>query len=114
MPTNDVIPKRVPINLDKKRHLVYDLNALSALEETYGAVDQAFSEVQKGSAKAIRALLWAGLVSEDPELTLVKAGMLVGLAGLASVSNKILEAVEAALPAPNLTPPSQPTEESMV
>lgn len=111
MPVNDVIPKKVPIQLDKRRYLVYDLNALSALEETYGAVDQAFAEVEKGSAKAIRALLWAGLISEDPELTLTKAGMLVGLSGLTLVSNKILEAVEAALPDPNLKAPSQVTDQ---
>jgi len=111
MPVNDVIPKKVAIELDKKRHLVYDLNALSALEETYGAVDQAFAEVEKGSAKAIRALLWAGLISEDPELTLTKAGMLVGLSGLTIVSNKILEAIEAALPDPNQTAPSQVTDQ---
>lgn len=49
MAVHDVIPKKVPIQLDKKRYLVYDLNALSALEETYGAVDQAFAEVEKGS-----------------------------------------------------------------
>ncbi|GAB6174507.1 hypothetical protein JCM15765_39850 [Paradesulfitobacterium aromaticivorans] len=110
MPMSDVIPKKVPIELDKKRNLVYDLNALSALEETYGAVDQAFAEVEKGSAKAIRALLWAGLISEDPELTQSQAGTLVGLSGLTLVSQKILEAVEAALPDPNRTAPSQATD----
>ncbi len=107
MPVSNVMPKKVPITLDKKRYLVYDLNALAALEETYGAVEQAFAEVEKGSAKAIRALLWAGLISEDPELTPTQAGMLVGLSGLTLVSQKILEAVEAALPDPNLTALSQ-------
>lgn len=63
----------VMIELDgKQRTLKFDLNALCLFEEAAGiGITEA---LQKRSMSAIRALLWAGLIHEDPLLTVDDVG----------------------------------------
>lgn len=77
----DVKSKNVEITLKDgvKRTLVFDLNAMAELEDRYGSVDEAFAQLDKNSIKAIRCILWAGLIHEDPELTEQKVGSLIDM-----------------------------------
>lgn len=57
--------KIAEIVLDGKKHyLKYDLNSFAELEEYYGDVDVAMEDAEKGKLKALRAILWAGLLHE--------------------------------------------------
>lgn len=95
----DVRVKEVKIVLDKERHLRFDLNAFAEIEEAYGSIDEAFKAMEKGSIKALRVLLWAGLVHEDESLTVKQVGSLIGLADLKDLSTKISELLKDSMPA---------------
>ena len=82
------------IELDKKRTLTFTLNAMVKFEEARGK--PIFK--QDGSAADIRALLWSGLLKDDPKLTLEQAGSLVDESNMAYVSDKIAEAWGRSLP----------------
>jgi hypothetical protein len=69
---------RATLQLDKERHIVMDWNTLTLFEEATGqdvlAKDGNLNIV---GARNIRALLWASLAQEDPDLTLQDAGKLI-------------------------------------
>lgn len=57
--------KQEPVKLEiggVMRELYYDLNAYSEIETRYGSIDKALSDLSKGSLKALRLLLWAGML----------------------------------------------------
>jgi hypothetical protein len=106
---NPAAPPMVAIMLDRPRFLVFNLNALIALEEVTGqnmldpsAWDKLFGtmrdeETQKVvgfrfSAKNVRALLYGGLLKDDPTMTLEKAGELVTPDNFGEVVAAILRA----------------------
>lgn len=93
----DIRPKPVKVMLDKERSLVYDFNALALIEEHYDTMANAMEALSKGSVRAIRVFLWAGLVHEDETLTLKEVGKWAPSVVL-GLSDKITEALNAALP----------------
>lgn len=103
----DVKVKNIELELDKVRTLRFDLNAFAELEDNFGTIDEALGAMEKGSIKALRAVLWAGLIHEDEELTVKQVGALLTLADLAQLTEKINSAVlnavpEVEVPDPNL------------
>jgi hypothetical protein len=88
----------VYLELDKKRQLIYDLNAFVEMEETYGSVDEALNAMDKGSIKAIRFFLWIGFLAEDPTLTLQQVGAMITLDNLVEIGNAITKTMESSLP----------------
>ncbi|GMA48664.1 hypothetical protein GCM10025857_39740 [Alicyclobacillus contaminans] len=98
MPVSDVRVKPIPITLEKERTLKYDLNAFAELEERFGTVQQAFDELQKQKLKAVRAIVWAGLIHEDPKLTERQVGSMLSFADLTGILPAVTEAITAALP----------------
>lgn len=84
-------PKAVPITLDKARSLLYNLNALCLLKERCGINILTPDREQLEDPVAVRAIAWAGLVHEDPALTLDQVGEMV--TDLPGVSVKIGEAL---------------------
>jgi hypothetical protein len=92
--------KSVPIELDRERTLQLDLNAFCLLEQKFENIDRALRAFESGSLQAIRVLLWAGLVHEDPTLTEEAAGALVDINNIQKVVaaiSKALEVIEAGL-----------------
>ena len=57
MALHDIREVRIPIELDKPRTLLFDLNAFAELEDKFGSLDQAFQKMQQGSVK-VRPVLW--------------------------------------------------------
>ena len=96
----DVKESCFPVLLDKERTLKYDLNSFIELEELYGSIEGALKEMEKGTGqmKAVRAVLWAGLLHEDPSLTVKSVGAMLSLRNLDAVSQTLSAAIEAALP----------------
>lgn len=110
MPVSDVRSKKIPIALDKTRHLRYDFNALALLEEKFGSLDAALQNLGKSaSVKGLRALLHAGLVYEDPALTEEQVGAMVTLTDLPRIAQAINDAFKEAMPQVDpQSPPASP------
>ena len=74
-------------------NLVFDLNAMVELEDLYGDIDKAFEAMNKGSFKAIRALIWAGLLHENADLTIHDVGALLQTQDLVQLGEVIKTAM---------------------
>lgn len=96
----DVKSKEVKLTLNDgvERTLKFDLNAMAELEDEYGSVDAAFEMLDKNSIKAVRFILWAGLMHEDPSLTLKQVGSLIDVQYLQELMGSLGEAFQADLP----------------
>lgn len=100
MAVKDVKVKKIPVQLDKERHLVFDLNAFCEIEDKFGSITEAFKSLENVSMKALRTLLWAGLVHEDENLTEKEVGKLIDLSNISELANAVAEAMNAAMPQP--------------
>lgn len=98
MKAKDIKQKGIIVNLDKERHLVFDLNSFCELEDKYGTINKAFEALQQGSMKTIRYLLYVGLVHEDDSLTEKYVGSLLTLENMSEVMQNITEAISEAMP----------------
>jgi hypothetical protein len=94
----DVKVKKVKLMLDRERTIKFDLNAFIELEDMFGSVNKALEEVRKGSMKAARAVLWAGLIHEDESLTLKQVGAMLDMETLPRVTEALAEAIGGSLP----------------
>jgi hypothetical protein len=97
----------ISIRLDRVRVLKYDFNAFAEFEDRTGkTVPATFSTITAKNPNEtfgfsmIRSFLWAGLIHEDPELTMQGAGKLIDQADgktaierLTYVSGKVNEAI---------------------
>lgn len=91
----------VPLVLDKPRALWFDLNALAELETALAQDIPDFSlasisELQLGNARILRALLWAGLLHEDPTLTILEVGHMVTPQHVGSCATAVSKALTVA------------------
>jgi hypothetical protein len=105
-----VLKPAVEITLDRPRKLVYDFNALAALEKETGLNTLDSSIWGDVNATNVRALLWAGLLWEDtenwtkpPSLTVMQVGAMLHPAKLREVFEKVGAAKNAGFPEPKDT-----------
>ena len=96
----DVKAKVVKITLSDgvERTIRFTLNALAELEDRYGSVDEAFAQLDKNSIKAVRFILWAGLMSDDPDLTEQQVGNLIDVRYLQDLMEDLGSALDQDLP----------------
>jgi hypothetical protein len=96
------MPKQsIPIELGgKTRHLRYTFNSLCRLEEETGIPIGDIGNFKSGSLRltTLRALIWAGLVHDDKDLTPEAVGEIFEDMDLGTIADKIGEAFEAAFP----------------
>lgn len=104
----------VAIKLDRERHLQMDLNAMIAFEEATGKSFLDIASLNSMGPKELRALLWASLKHEDPELTLEKAGTLITAASLNEMAEIIATVVSPGgdSPLPGSGPTARPAQAS--
>lgn len=112
----NIAPPKVILELDKKRTWQFDMNAMLALHDALG--DDALQQLQSISPpkedggpasmkfdaktfKVMRALLWCGLVSDDPQLTLQHVGSFASVRTAVDVLIPALEALNEALAGPS-------------
>lgn len=108
MSKNNIRDKEFPITLDKERHLRLDLNAFCVLEDAYGDTFAILEGAERGSLKALRAIVWAGLAYEDEALTENEVGKMINPGNLAEVSQTIQEVIAYYLPDPKNSPSLAP------
>lgn len=96
----DVKSKNTTVTLmdGVERTIRFDLNALAELEDRYGSVDTAFAELDKNSIKALRFILWAGLMHEDDSLTEKQVGSLIDINFMSELMSKLEVAFESDMP----------------
>lgn len=83
------------INLDKERHLKYNLNALITAEKITGKKLAELGGDKGGfDLEFLRAMLYAGLIWEDKELTIDDVGDLIDMENLEYVTDKLGEAMQ--------------------
>lgn len=99
--------KRAPVTIEldgRQRTLKFDLNALCLFEEQAGA--SVIEALQKRSMTHIRSLLWAGLIHEDPLLTVDDVGKME-FDNLRDVVLKVVSAFNADQPAQTSIRPTE-------
>ena len=84
--------------MDKKRHFLYDLNAMIRFEEVTGKNTLQGLSPADLSAKDFRALIWACLLHEDKELTLEQVGAMFHSGNMDQMIGRLTDALEAATP----------------
>jgi len=94
----DKVKPAVSITLDKKRHLLMDLNAMVSFEEATGKSLMQGIAPDSMTAKDFRALLWACLLHEDESLKLEDVGKMIHAGNMGELSEKIAQAWEVASP----------------
>lgn len=93
-------PVKYKIKLDKERSLLFDLNAYEILEDIYGTLPAAITALQKDEKRMrnIKNFLYAGLIHEDKEITIEKAGTLGGYRNLSDISEILITAFMDVMP----------------
>lgn len=108
----DVRAKAVKITLNDgvERTLKFTLNALAELEDKYGSVDAAFALLDENpSIKALRFILWAGLMHEDPNLTEQQVGNLIDIQYMQELMASLGTAFESDMPTAEPLPENNST-----
>ena len=85
------ITKPVTIALDRDRALVYDLNAICSFEEATG--QSVVEALRNLTMTNIRALIWAGLLVDDPAITINQAGALIRFTDITAVTAALRDAL---------------------
>lgn len=107
----EVKSKAVKITLTDgvERTIKFTLNAMAELEDRYGSVEEAFKQLDNNSIKAVRCILWAGLIHEDPDLTEQQVGNLIDIQYMQELMASLGDAFDANMPeAEKLTENTEP------
>ena len=88
----------------KNRRLKFDLNSFAELEDLFGGVEEAMKALEGGSIKALRAIVWSGLLHENtdekgqPTISQAQVGSWIDIKDLPTFSEKLGKALAEALP----------------
>lgn len=95
----DIKVRKFPVILNgETRNLVFDLNAFAEIEEAYGDIEEAMKAMEKGSIKALRLLLWSGMLHESEDITIKEVGRMIDMAGIQDLNGVIVEGLGAHMP----------------
>ena len=99
--------KSITLNDGVERQIKFDLNAMAELEDKYGSVEAAFNALEKNSIKAIRSVLWAGLLHSDPTLTEQQVGSLIDLDSMGDIMEQLGESLTDSMPVDGGSSPNE-------
>lgn len=86
---------KITLNDGVERTIKFTLNALTELEDKFGSVQAAFDKLEKeNSMRALRTILWAGFLHENPKLTEQEVGNLIDIAYMQELVESIGSAFE--------------------
>ena len=99
MKASELKNKGIKITIGNKGYeLKFDMNTFCELEEIYGDINQAFEDLQNRKLKAIRALIYSAIKSEDETVTLREVGKMLTLSDMEKLGTAINEALNIAMP----------------
>ncbi|MNW39617.1 hypothetical protein D3C74_167090 [compost metagenome] len=90
--------KKIPIDLDKQRNIVYDLDAIYDLEGIYGSFDEAIKSVRLDAFDDTAKMLYFGLRHQDSTLDETAVDQMVDVTNRFTIIEKILQAASLCLP----------------
>lgn len=103
--------KAITVNINGKDfNIFYDLNAYSELENRYGSIDKAMDELSKGSLKALRIILWAGLIHDNTVfddftgepvsygITIGEVGRMLSMQNMKEITENLTKAITDSMP----------------
>ncbi|GIO39296.1 hypothetical protein J41TS12_41570 [Paenibacillus antibioticophila] len=93
--------EKIPIDLDKRRHLVYDLSAIYDLEQSYGSFNLAVRSVRIDAFDDTARMLYFGLRHEDSTLTEAFVDQHINVTNRIEIVGKIIDAISKSLPEKN-------------
>lgn len=92
--------KSVPIKLDKLRRLCFDFNAIAELDDKFGMhigiIAQTMAEWKATKMLGLgflRKLIWAGLLKEEPDITLQDVGDILDKSGWINRASELGESL---------------------
>lgn len=92
---------------DAEYTLVFSTNSICELEELLNSgLNTIVANMER--LTTVRALLWAGLHSKHPEISLKKAGDIIDVCGMAAATEAVGRALNAAFPKPEKDAPANP------
>lgn len=94
---------RFPVEIDGKTWVLqFTANAIAELEDaTAKPIGDFLADLPKGGVRAMRTLMWAGLLHHQPGLTQAQTGDLIdAMGGFQAAMAVVTEAVQAAFPDP--------------
>ncbi|HCW79597.1 MAG TPA: hypothetical protein DG942_00655 [Ruminococcaceae bacterium] len=109
----DAQGKAITLADGKTYHLVFDMNAMCAMEDRYGSLESAMDALTgigtegkgpdgkpkpKKIMKDIRFMLWTALQHDNDELTEHQAAKLITFANMNQVMDALGEAMQASVP----------------
>lgn len=83
---------------DKEYELKLNMNTFCELEEIYGDLNTAFDDLQKMKMKAVRALIYAAIKTENETITLKEVGQQLELDDMEKLGTAINQALNQAMP----------------
>lgn len=89
---------KITLSDDKERELKYTLNSFAEMEDKYGSVDKAIEAMQNGSIKAVRFMIYAGLIDCGDIKDERHLGSLLNVQDIEALTEKMTEAMSADLP----------------
>ncbi|GAB6931589.1 hypothetical protein JCM10914A_55720 [Paenibacillus sp. JCM 10914] len=93
--------KKTPIELDKVRYIMFDLNAFYETEQHFGSFNGMIEQLNTNPKGAIPLLLWIGLLHDDEALTVEQTIEWTHDISHYYIAEKILQAVSIGLPESN-------------
>lgn len=82
-----------------ERELRFTLNAMAEMEDRYGSVEKAFEALEANSIKAVRFVIWAGLLDNGEGLTEQQVGSLIDVQCMEDIVKSIHSAMNSDMPA---------------
>jgi len=106
---------RLPITLDKERHLLFSLNVIDEMQDKFGGFDKLDEVLQgKDSIKNLRWLLTLllneGAGADEPELTEKEVGKLIHTGNFLEVKTAIFKAFSIGNSGSEEPPETEPEE----
>lgn len=99
MRASELKNKGVKFNLEGKEYeLKFDMNTFCELEDVYGDINKAFEDLQSRKIKAIRALIYSAVKSENENVTLKEVGQMLTLQDMEKLGTAINEALQVSMP----------------
>ena len=106
MGTENIKPKGVRIMLDRERHMRFTFSAIEYLTEKYGDLNAAFAsmgeiaqgKINKKTVGAIIDFAYAGLMSDDRNLTRESVADLIDMSSIGELAKCIVTSVNGSMP----------------
>lgn len=99
MKASELKNKGIKFTLGNKEYeLKLNMNTFCELEEIYGDINKAFDDLQNMKIKAIRALIYAAIKTQEEDITLKEVGEKLGSKDLERLSAAINKALDSSMP----------------